>query len=276
VDVDVKTGRVVYGNASMDTSLELTIRVRTSTASLRSTGTLTVNLTREATSTPLAVKPPPESPFNPVGEKPPTDPNPPAKGTLTDADLTKLLEDLKSTQFPVKNKALERLRDSAPIEARRAEVVRILEQVSGPIETNHFYRVNSKAALNVWADAASVPVLLERFSPNEKNLFVKTAAIAAVARFKTEQVAEALAAQLAESFLRQHVSKALKTMAAVAEKAVVKQLSHPDWATRLEACKVLQEVGTRASVAALQKAAGDSNGLVAKAGADALQAAQTR
>jgi hypothetical protein len=62
-------------------------------------------------------------------------------------------------------------------------------------------------------------------------------------------------------------------MGSMAEKAVAGYLTHSDFATRLEACRILKVIGTNESVAALQKATlNQQDAIVASAAQEALLA----
>src|SRR5207244_1590321 len=89
---------------------------------------------------------------------------------------------------------------------------------------------------------------------------------------KDERAAEPLAGCLGDFQLRGHAVVALKALGPAAEKAVLRLLEHPDVGIRVRACGILQEVGTRASVPALEKAAKDDHAGYAAAAAKALQA----
>jgi HEAT repeat protein len=212
-------------------------------------------------------KPPDQGPAPP--------PQPPAKKQYSDAELTQLLEDLKSTDFFRKNGAVEKLNGADAVAKRRKEVARALEPLLVP-EENVFVRRNTGHALAVWGDADSVPVLLKRIGKDEGDIFMKQIVIETLGTLKDERAAEPLAECLNDFFLRGHAIKALKTMGSVAEKAVLKQLESSDVGVRIEACKILQEVGTKASLTALEFAAKDSNAGYAKAATDAMQAIKER
>ena len=65
-------------------------------------------------------------------------------------------------------------------------------------------------------------------------------------------------------------------MGPVAEEAVAGYLKDSDWTVRLEACNVLLDIGTKASVKALEAATKDSNGIVARIAKEALTTARGR
>src|SRR5262249_57951004 len=84
--------------------------------------------------------------------------------------------------------------------------------------------------------------------------------------------AEPIAKRLDDRIDRHRAAEALKALGRKAEKAVLPYLTHADWQVRWEACKVLTAIGTKASKTALEKANGDSNGLVRLGGKKALAA----
>ena len=67
-----------------------------------------------------------------------------------------------------------------------------------------------------------------------------------------------------------------KAMGPVAEKPVAPLLKHQDWTVRLEAARVLGEIGTKESLAALQAVVADSNRLVAMEAGKAIKAIEGR
>lgn len=65
-------------------------------------------------------------------------------------------------------------------------------------------------------------------------------------------------------------------MGPVAEKAVIKQLDHKDKGVKVEACRILKEIGTKESTEALQKLAQDRDKGLKKEAEDALKAISQR
>jgi HEAT repeat protein len=113
-----------------------------------------------------------------------------------------------------------------------------------------------------------------------KQAQVRQDAMRALAMLKDESAAQGLAQSLAFDSLqdkdRKLAIESLIKMGAVAEKATLRYLTNKEPETRLAACEVLKEIGTKESVANLTKAAKDSNPDVAKAAAAALAASKGR
>jgi predicted Zn finger-like uncharacterized protein len=84
---------------------------------------------------------------------------------------------------------------------------------------------------------------------------VRGAALKALAKLKDESSIPAIARRLTDARDRRAASDALKTFGASAESEVVKYLQEEDKAVRIEACRILNKIGTKASVPALQQTA---------------------
>lgn len=201
-------------------------------------------------------------------------PQPPAKKHYTDAELTQLLADLKSTDFFRCHGAVKKLREAEPIEKRRPEAARALEAALD--HENVFVRRDSAHALGVWGDAASVPVLVKRLGPDERDVFLKRVAVEVLGQLKSEAAAAPVAACLGDFFLREQARKSLRSMGVLAEKALIQALDNPNVEVRIDACSLLKEFGTRASLPALELARKDSNEKFARAAGDAWKAIQER
>lgn len=191
---------------------------------------------------------------------------------IGEVDITQALEDLKSNQQNVWKAALDKLVKAVPVESRREEVAAALEPLLK--ERDGGVRTDAAKALIVWGTPKSVPALIPLLG--DESVWARGAAMDALAATKDPKAAEALAERLDEFGVRGHASKALKAMGATAEKALVPLLKHKDWGVRLEACKILGEIGTNASISALRGAAGDSNGHVKGEATRAIQAIQGR
>jgi S1-C subfamily serine protease len=191
---------------------------------------------------------------------------------FTDADLTRALADLQGADKGRRSAALNRLIRAKPTPARRDEVARALNTVLA--DTDQFTRMPCLKAIAIWGTKENVPALLPLVGDN--NVFVRRDAIAALGKLQDERAAEPIAKRLVDLGDRGTVSKALQEIGSKAEKAVLPYLEHSDLWVRLEACKILKVIGTRESKAALDKASGDSNGLVAREAKSAAQAVAAR
>jgi hypothetical protein len=194
-----------------------------------------------------------------------------ARQKYTDEELTKILDDIKGEDPEKKVDAVDRLTNAEPIPARRTEIARLLEPMLDPKEMNEGLRRSATRALGTWGDAQSVPVLVARLPAEEKDLLVKALAVEALGNLK-ESDPEVVAASLKDLLLRFYAARSLRAMGARAEPAVLKLLQDKDAAVRAAACKVLAEIGTKASVPALQNVAKDPNPHIAAAANEALKA----
>jgi S1-C subfamily serine protease len=187
---------------------------------------------------------------------------------FTEPDLTQALADLQGMDRNRRRAAMDRLAKAKPVAARRAEVAKAL--VAALEDKDFWARKSCLAALTVWGTGESVPKLLPLVT--DENVFVRHDAMMTLGKIGDERAAEPIARRLGEFHDRGRAAEALKALGSKAEKAVVPYLTHTDWGVRLEACRVLAAVGTKASQAALEKASGDSNGLVAGEAKRAVEA----
>jgi len=136
-----------------------------------------------------------------------------------------------------------------------------------------FARWAAVDALKVWATADSIPALIKSLLDPEHS--VRWAALDALGALQDERAAEPMARRL-DSEDRGFVEPALKKLGPAAEPAVIPSLQDPAWETRMAVCHVLQEVGTRKSIPALEALSKDSNAIVVGAARDAWNAIKQR
>ena len=113
-------------------------------------------------------------------------------------------------------------------------------------------RQNAIRALGLWGNSESVPKLIALLQHKDNG--VQNEAIKALGRFKDERAAEALATRLPNFFGRGDAATGLKSMGALAEKAVIPYLEHTDGGARREACAILKVIGTSQCIPALEAA----------------------
>jgi hypothetical protein len=202
---------------------------------------------------------------------PPPQPPPPPK-VLTNADIDRLLTDLKSGEPFRQQKAAIDLRLANAEHPRRKEIAVALEANMGL--ANFVPRDSAAQALAVWAVKDNVPALLKAI--DHESFVVRDSAMEALGKLKEERAAEPLAKKLPRFETRAAASKTLKALGPGAESAVLPYLEHEQWDVRLEACQILKEIGGAKSVPALEKATSDSNGSVALVARQALDAARGR
>jgi beta-lactamase regulating signal transducer with metallopeptidase domain len=189
---------------------------------------------------------------------------------LTPGDLEGALADLTSGEASRARAAADLLARAEPDRARRPEVAGALASLLG--DGDAFTRQSAAKALGAWGSPRDTAALLPLV--DDPSFAVRWGAMEALGRLRAGSAATAIAERLKQD--RAAASAALKAIGPAAERPVIAALSHEDWPVRLEACHILQEIGTRASLPALGKASRDDVGLVALAAKDALKAIARR
>jgi hypothetical protein len=200
----------------------------------------------------------------PVGTTPQAEP-------LPAEEVPRALADLRSVDPVRRRDAAARLVKTPPA-GLRAVVARELGRLVQDRDAG--VRLAAVEALGTWGTADSVPLLVPL--TGNYNGELRWAAIDALAKLGDERGAEAIATRLKEPGDRQEAARALKGMGGKAEKAVVGSLRNADAAVRREACAVLEQVGTKESTRALEKATHDPDEGVRRAAEAALKAVRGR
>jgi hypothetical protein len=190
---------------------------------------------------------------------------------LSDADLKPILAALQGADKTRRKAAVGELARAKP-GARREEVAKAL--VALLTDPDMFTRKEVVQALGIWGTKDSVPSLLPLLE--DTWVFTRWEAMTALGKLQDDRAAEPIAKRLATHQDRMHASKALQALGSKAEKAVIPYLKNEDWGIRLEACRILGAIGTKASKPALEAASKDSNGLVAGEAKRAIAAVSAR
>jgi S1-C subfamily serine protease len=196
---------------------------------------------------------------------------PPVPKPLTDAALTRALQDLTAPESFKKHAALMRLAGAEPTKERRAEVVKAVEPLLQDAEWGT--RNAAVKAYAHWAGKDGLPKVLPLVK--DDNGLVRWAAFDSLKEWKDERCVDVVAECLVPFDRRGKASEVLRAVGQPAEKATLKYLTHQDWGVRLEVCRVLQEIGTKESVPALEKTVPEG-GLVGPAAQGALDAIKQR
>jgi hypothetical protein len=218
--------------------------------------------------------PPAQPAFPPAFQPPPQFVQPafpPPDLVPADADpITRAVAALKSDDIFSQANAARAMEKTPVKEARRAEVVQALK---GVIENRRplVPRTEATRALGVWGARVEAPYFLDLLDDHDGG--VQEAAIVALGKLKDGRAADALCRQLKDGFHRVMASQALKDIGPAAEEAVRGQLESGDNGIRIEACKILKVIGTKASHPALRKLARDEDERLADAAREALPAA---
>jgi hypothetical protein len=214
---------------------------------------------------PLPQVPPPPFPQLPQpglpGFKPPAD-------VPANADpITRAVAALRSDDSHLQGEGVRILQGTPVDPRRRAEVARGLQAV---IDNRRPFSPRNEAtrALGTWGTADEVPYVLRLLNDNERG--VQEAAIEALGRLKDARAADALARKMKEGFERPRAAQALKDIGPGAEAAVRRLLDVQDIGLRVDACRVLQVIGTKASYPDLLRLTNEPEDAVANAAREAL------
>lgn len=168
---------------------------------------------------------------------------------LDDAAIVRALADMKSQNEGVRKGGVERLAKAVLVERRQADVCKGLAAVLEN-EKDHWTIAPAVKALGIWGTKESVPALLKVLDGEDG--FSRGDVIALLGKIGDASAAPAVAGWMGDMGLRGQVSAALKAMGSKAEDATLPLLKDHDMWVRSEACKVLGEIGTAKSVAALE------------------------
>lgn len=160
--------------------------------------------------------------------------------------VTRALHQLNSPNPHKRHEALHKLKDTLPDE-RRPEVVKALEPLLN--DPDFFTRKFALEALGVWATKDDVPILLKAMKDKD----TRGDAMKALGRLKDERAAEPIAERLEEMSDMHAATEALKLMGPIAEKAVLARLNHHEVLVRWAVCEILEVIGTKQSLPALEK-----------------------
>ena len=217
---------------------------------------------------------------------------------LTDTQLQALLKQLGDGQMGRREEAAEKLALAQADGERSREVIRALQQhVLGDKSASQYLRLAGMKAVDRWSQAqraaaglatvgrsgkpggkaapATVTKLRKEF--DEGNLTQKFNAIAALGALKDPAAVEQLIDIAAEFRFRSNARKAIEASGRVAAPIVAsKMLTHGDWGMRQTAAEILAAIGTENELPALEKAKGDSNGIVKMKANEAIAAIRKR
>ena len=188
-----------------------------------------------------------------------------ARQKYTEEELTQIMEDLRAEDPAKKLDAADRLANADPVDKRRADVSRLLEPLLEPKEMMEPLRRSAVRALGVWGDEKTVPILLERIGPEEKDILVKALAVGAVGQLKDGRAAEPVANAAGDLLLRHHASQSLPRHGGTGGESGPQDARTSRCRRARRACLVLAQIGTKASVPALENVAKDPNPRIAAA-----------
>ena len=177
---------------------------------------------------------------------------------LTDKEIETALADLASDDEErilesAKLLAEKKPQDSNPKIAQALETVMLKDKdVRG--------RSEAARAMKNWSTPENVPGLLkalgDRWPP------VRSSATAALCKYAPKEAIKPVAQLLLNLQTRGAAAEFLKAVGADAEDAVLPQLDNKDAWVRAEVCSILEAIGTKKSLPALEKALADDNWMV--------------
>jgi hypothetical protein len=200
--------------------------------------------------------------------------NPVVPPAQREPDLDQLLIDLRSPDQFKRKAAADKIGQTPVVEARRAEVQQALEPLLQ--EDQPFTTGAALKALQTWGDKNIVPTLVQMLQKGGNRL-LRRQVMETLAKFPDERGADAVAETLANLADRNAAGKALRAMGPVAEQSVLRQLqaSRDSMATR-EACAVLADIGSPASLPTLDKLGAEKSAGVAAAARKAADSIRKR
>lgn len=123
-----------------------------------------------------------------------------------------------------------------------------------PLAKTGFRMKEHVNAMSVWYTDEATQAFAALLS-GEKSRVVREEIIELLPKIRSEVTAEVLVGRLAHRGDMKAARTSLKFLGALAEKPVIKLLEHPEDSLRIEACKILQAIGTQDSIEALKKRA---------------------
>jgi len=185
---------------------------------------------------------------------------------MPEDEFAEALEELASDTPQFGLMTLSRMQ---PNDQRSKAIAAVLPLLTSSDES---LRSSALEVLGVWGTEQELPAMIDLL--DDSDTFVRYAALETVARFKTAAAAEAIAERLPHD--KHQAEEALRSMGEVAAPAVVRFLQHPDQFTRMDACEILEEIGTADSARELYKLERDPSGLVVSAADQAIRAIRFR
>ncbi len=184
---------------------------------------------------------------------------------FTTDPVIQAISDLKVGTLERKRVAVQTLM-TAPVDDNQPEAVKAL--IGAIAEKDVLIRVTAMKALTRWGGSEQCDLFITLL--NEESPLIRHTALDQLSALKEPKAAEAVAK---EGLLkdRDRASAALQAMGSVAEPYVIPYLTHADAALRIEACRILRKIGTRASIPTLLKITEEPKSAVTDAAWDAIE-----
>jgi HEAT repeat protein len=150
------------------------------------------------------------------------------------------------------------LADKKPLQPN-PKVAKALEAVMLQGE-NVRYRTEAARALKNWSTAESIPGLMKALNDNWPP--VRSHAMEAMCKYAPKEAIKPVTQQLINLQTRGSAEKFLRAIGPEAEDAVLAHITHPDPWVRACICGLLESLGTKKCLPALEKAIADENHMV--------------
>ena len=177
---------------------------------------------------------------------------------LTEKEIETAVADLASDDAARAVASAKLLAEKKPPQ-QNAKVAQALELAMLKSE-NVGVRAEAARALKNWATPESVPGLSKAL--NDSWTPVRAHAIEAMIRFAPKEAIKPVAQQMANMMTRGAAIKFLKETGPAAEDAVLSLMDSKDPWVKAEVCHLLESIGTKKSLPALEKAVADENWMV--------------
>jgi HEAT repeat protein len=191
---------------------------------------------------------------------------------LTDKEIDAAVDDLASDDVKRTTAAAKLLSEKKP-QQPNPKVAKALEAVMLHGE-DALRRGSAAHAMKNWSTPESVPALIKALSDAWPP--VKSSAIEALTKYTPKEAIKPIAQQLLDMQTRGAAEKFLKAAGPDAEDAVLAHITYSDPWTRACVCTLLEGIGTKKSLPALEKAVSDENWMVNGAARKAVAAVKAR
>jgi HEAT repeat protein len=167
--------------------------------------------------------------------------------------LEQTIADTAGPETARRRAALQYLAKLVPEPANRVKVSKALNPAL--LDPDNGVREDAITAVKTWSTKENTAALVKALEASAGGLGRNGRIIEILGLLNDPQAAPALAKGLDNFFERGAVTKILKNMGPAAEAAVVPYLQSKDGGTRVEACRILGDIGTKTSLNALMAAA---------------------
>jgi hypothetical protein len=171
-----------------------------------------------------------------------------------DAAFREIVLKLESDNVFARMDATKRLATIKP-NVQRGEVAQKLAKLTG--SEDPFTRQGAVRALGVWATDKEVPTLIDTL--DHSDVFTRREALKVVGRFRAERSLAPVMRGFRDFHTRAEATTALRALGEIAEKDVLALMQEDDVFLKQAAIKVLKDIGTNASVPALEAAVATNN-----------------